>query len=164
MIEERRSSETSILTSSTRRYIPEDCILHSDRRENLKCYNVDASLAFRKSIPSNGAFLVTVSECSPLTIHIGSSLLVCLKGPETDENTNSASCVSFSMLVVMRLVSFFPVVLSGTLKPSVTRDDYGSCRHPVRRIAAGWFSASFMICIIDGAAFLTCSAFREFIA
>jgi hypothetical protein len=33
------SSETSVLTIATRRYIPEDAILRSHRRENLKCYN-----------------------------------------------------------------------------------------------------------------------------
>jgi hypothetical protein len=33
-----RSSETSGYTSSTRRNIPEDGILHSHRRENLKSY------------------------------------------------------------------------------------------------------------------------------
>jgi hypothetical protein len=32
------SSETSALTRATRRYIPEDTILHSHRRENLKSY------------------------------------------------------------------------------------------------------------------------------
>jgi hypothetical protein len=38
MMEAIHSSETSVLTRSIRRYIPENGILHSDHRENLKSY------------------------------------------------------------------------------------------------------------------------------
>jgi hypothetical protein len=38
MMQALSSYETSVLTTATRRNIPEDDVLHSDRRENLKSY------------------------------------------------------------------------------------------------------------------------------
>jgi hypothetical protein len=48
MMEEIRSSETSVLTRGTRRNNPEDVILHSRRRENLKSYIALTGWAFQR--------------------------------------------------------------------------------------------------------------------
>jgi hypothetical protein len=45
MMEAKRSSKTSVSTSTTRRNIPEYGILDSHRRENLKSYIASASWA-----------------------------------------------------------------------------------------------------------------------
>jgi hypothetical protein len=51
MMEALNSSETSIFTRATGRHIPEDTILHSHCRDNLKSYIESASMTPHKFIP-----------------------------------------------------------------------------------------------------------------
>jgi hypothetical protein len=50
--ENRRSSETSVYIQPTLLLIPEDCIIHSYRRENLKSYDHLVNIALSRTCPS----------------------------------------------------------------------------------------------------------------
>jgi hypothetical protein len=60
-----RCEETPVLTRATRRNIPEDTILHSHRRENLKSYTYLFlfSQLIRDNLSSTASLNVPVTEC-----------------------------------------------------------------------------------------------------
>jgi intein/homing endonuclease len=54
------SSETSVLSRATRRNIPEDDILHSHRRENLKYYTESKLLVQKSTTTTRTTLTITI--------------------------------------------------------------------------------------------------------
>jgi hypothetical protein len=64
------SSGTSVLTRATRRNNPEDTILHSRRRENLKSYKESLSLVFSISLPNTTVKIAIISRLLLISNHM----------------------------------------------------------------------------------------------
>jgi hypothetical protein len=80
------SSETSVLTRATRRNNPEDTIIHSHRRENLKSYNGKTCSIMHSELNENLSILLYAKDVnlleeiiSAFQIDVGASLLSIMK-------------------------------------------------------------------------------------
>jgi hypothetical protein len=69
------SSETSVLTRATRHNNPEDTILHSHRRENLKSYTVSGLINFVKILVTRDMVWISKYMYLNVTIHNYKSVL-----------------------------------------------------------------------------------------
>jgi hypothetical protein len=83
------SSETSVLTRATRRNNPEDTILHSHRRENLKSY-IYNMLTY--SISHSGRVAYRYSPPASLLLHPKCSIYVILSADTVSHTGTVAYC------------------------------------------------------------------------
>jgi hypothetical protein len=68
------SFETSVLTRATRRNIPEDTILHSYRRENLKFYTILLVFVIQESVMRRSGVNMNICVAKIGTLKIGCGL------------------------------------------------------------------------------------------
>jgi hypothetical protein len=116
----KHSSETSVHTRSTRRHIPEDCILHRHRLENLKSY-----LFHTDHVPTNRLLRTNHIglACKVLSYEIyrrfGGTCCLYLQDPRVSQTHKQQGVISFLVVGYLLCVLLDPDHGSRTLLRSV---------------------------------------------
>jgi hypothetical protein len=123
MKEALSSSETSVLTRATRPNIPEDTILHSHRRENLKSYIPSIYLLM---VPLNLAWMeriVLIIAYSPLYLvlmasHISSMFIIDCQLGFIGAFTSWSACIVSKLTFIQALNYSCSAVLTALISVS----------------------------------------------
>jgi hypothetical protein len=109
------SSETSVLTRATRRNNPEDTILHSHRREDLKSNRVYFSLLFRNTLYAILSVLIYLKYFSwSASLKNMKAIKYVWKKCASHTVRSNLYCFRFHLLRTLRLFGFWRVHLLDT--------------------------------------------------
>jgi hypothetical protein len=156
------SSETSLLTRATRRNNPEDTILHSHRRENLKSYIILTLIFSRLHVMLLNCMpcfssrnVIIMHFCKKNTVHTLSIYAVPLQEHRKTRRKGKHIGIHFSLLIsyITRHSSTYCRTLSFTLLHCHLANAPSSHNYPfhVPQLALSAYSCTVVICLQDKA-------------